>query len=55
MGEAQNLTHEQTLNMIQWIGGIPFLVGALGGILTSVWSDSMIKRVAAHCRRARSC
>ena len=44
MGEAQNLTHEQTLNMIQWIGGIPFLVGALGGILTSVWSDSMIKR-----------
>ena len=30
--------------MIQWIGGIPFLVGALGGILTSVWSDSMIKR-----------
>ena len=42
--EAQNLTHEQTLNMIQWIGGIPFLVGALGGILTSVWSDSMIKR-----------
>lgn len=44
MGETQNLTHEQTLNMIQWIGGIPFLVGALGGILTSVWSDSMIKR-----------
>lgn len=44
MGEAQHLTHEQTLDMIQWIGGIPFLVGAVGGILTSVWSDSMIRR-----------
>ena len=51
MGEAQNLTHEQTLNMIQWIGGIPFLVGALGGILTSVWSDSMIKRGRSSVRR----
>ena len=30
--------------MIQWIGGIPFLVGAIGGILTSVWSDAMIRR-----------
>lgn len=44
MGEAQNLTHQQTLDMIQWVGGIPFLVGAIGGILTSMWSDSMIKR-----------
>ena len=44
MGEAQNLSHEQTLNMIQWIGGIPFLAGAIGGILTSAWSDSMISR-----------
>ena len=44
MGEAQNLSHEQTLNMIQWIGGIPFLVGAAGGMLMSIWSDTMIKR-----------
>ena len=44
MGEAQNLTHQQTLDMIQWIGGIPFLVGAIGGILTSMWSDAMIRR-----------
>ena len=44
MGEKQNLTHQQTLDMIQWIGGIPFLVGAIGGILTSVWSDVMIRR-----------
>jgi len=44
MGAHQGLSNEQTLNMIQWIGGIPFLVGAIGGILTSVWSDSMIKK-----------
>lgn len=44
MGESQNLTHQQTLDMIQWIGGIPFLVGAIGGILTSMWSDAMIRR-----------
>ena len=44
MGAHQGLTNEQTLNMIQWIGGIPFLVGAIGGILTSAWSDGMIRR-----------
>ena len=44
MGAHQGLSNEQTLNMIQWIGGIPFLVGAIGGILTSVWSDNMIKK-----------
>jgi len=44
MGEAQNLSHAETLDMIQWVGGIPFLVGAIGGILTSMWSDAMIRR-----------
>ena len=44
MGARQGLTNEQTLNMIQWIGGIPFLVGAIGGILTSAWSDALVKR-----------
>ncbi len=44
MGTHQGLTNEQTLNMIQWIGGIPFLIGAIGGILTSAWSDNMIKK-----------
>ena len=42
MGSSQGLSTRQTLDMIQWIGGIPFLVGAIGGILTSVWSDKMI-------------
>ena len=42
MGSSQGLSTGQTLDMIQWIGGIPFLVGAIGGILTSVWSDKMI-------------
>ncbi|MGN0007951.1 MAG: MFS transporter [Alistipes sp.] len=44
MGENEGLSNEQTLNMIQWIGGIPFLVGAAGGILTSMWSDVLIRR-----------
>lgn len=44
MGSSQGLSTQQTLDMIQWIGGIPFLVGAIGGILTSVWSDRMISR-----------
>ncbi len=44
MGAAQNLSNEQTLDMIQWIGGIPFLIGAIGGILTSIWSDALIRR-----------
>lgn len=44
MGNAEGLSNEQTLDMIQWIGGIPFLVGAAGGILTSVWSDRMVKK-----------
>ena len=44
MGASQGLSTQQTLDMIQWIGGIPFLVGAIGGILTSVWSDRMISR-----------
>ncbi len=44
MGENEGLSHEATLNMIQWIGGIPFLVGAVGGMLNSSWSDLMISR-----------
>ncbi len=43
MGEEEGLTTRQTLDMIQWIGGIPFLIGAIGGVLTSVWSDHMVK------------
>jgi MFS transporter len=43
MGETEGLSNEQTLNMIQWIGGIPFLIGAIGGILTSMWSDVLIR------------
>ncbi|MBP3775216.1 MAG: MFS transporter [Bacteroidaceae bacterium] len=44
MGKQEGLSTQQTLDMIQWIGGIPFLVGAIGGIVTSMWSDNMIKR-----------
>ena len=44
MGTREGLTTRQTLDMIQWIGGIPFLVGAIGGVLTSMWSDYMVKR-----------
>jgi len=44
MGTVQGLGRQQTLDMIQWIGGIPFLVGAIGGILTSAWSDRLIRK-----------
>ncbi len=38
------LSMQDTLDRIQWIGGIPFLVGAVGGVLSSVWSDRMVRR-----------
>lgn len=44
MGKQQGLSMKETLNMIQYIGGIPFLVGAIGGILSSMWSDWMVRR-----------
>ena len=40
MGEREGLTNAQTLSMIQWIGGLPFLVGAIGAVLASVWSTA---------------
>ena len=53
MGTGEGLTTRQTLDMIQWIGGIPFLVGAIGGVLTSVWSDKMVKRGKLSSLKAR--
>lgn len=44
MGTNEGFTNEQTLQMSRWIVGIPFLMGAIGGILTSLWSDKMIQR-----------
>lgn len=44
MGQAQGLSQQATLDMIQYIGGLPFLFGALGGILSSVWSDWLVRR-----------
>ena len=44
MGAKENLSTQQTLDLIQWIGGIPFFIGAIGGVLTSMWSDKMVKR-----------
>lgn len=44
MGKDQGLSVEATLDMIRYIGGIPFLCGAVGGVLTSVWSDWLVKR-----------
>lgn len=38
------LSMQDTLDRIQWIGGIPFLIGAVGGVLSSVWSDAMVRR-----------
>ena len=33
-----------TLIQVGWVGWIPFLFGAVGGILTSVWSDWLVRR-----------
>lgn len=33
-----------TLTQVGWVGWIPFFVGAIGGILTSAWSDYMVKK-----------
>ncbi len=39
---TEDFINKQSMEMIQWIGGIPFLAGAIGGILTSMWSDRLI-------------
>lgn len=44
MGEAQGLSHQDTLDMIQYIGGLPFLFGAIGGVLSSAWSDKLVRK-----------
>ncbi len=44
MGAKENLNTQQTLDLIQWIGGIPFLIGAIGGVITSIWSDKLVKK-----------
>ena len=33
-----------TLIQVGWVGWIPFLFGAVGGVLTSAWSDKMVRK-----------
>ena len=33
-----------TLAQVGWVGWIPFFFGATGGVLTSAWSDRMVKK-----------
>ena len=42
LGSEQGLDYQQTLDMIQYIGGIPFLVGATCGVLASAYSDRLV-------------
>lgn len=44
LGVEQGMTTQQTLDMIQYIGGIPFLVGATLGVLASAYSDRLVSR-----------
>lgn len=44
LGAAEGLGHQETLNMIQYIGGIPFLVGATCGVLASAYSDKLVAK-----------
>ena len=39
-----------TLMQVGWVGWIPFFVGAMGGILTSAWSDHMVKKGMSSLR-----
>lgn len=43
MGEREGLTNAQTLSLIQWVGGLPFLAGAVGAVAVSAWSDAMVR------------
>lgn len=44
MGEAQGLSQQATLDMIQYMGGVPFFFSAIGGILSSIFSDHLVKK-----------
>lgn len=44
LGEEQGLDPQATLDMIQYIGGIPFLIGATCGVLASAYSDKLVAR-----------
>ena len=44
MGESAGALAAGYARLIQYIGGLPFLFGAVGGILTSVWSDWLVRR-----------
>lgn len=44
LGMAQGLAPEASLDMIRYIGGIPFLIGATCGVLASAYSDKLVGR-----------
>lgn len=44
LGEQQGMSTEATLNMIKYIGGIPFLIGATLGVLASAFSDKLVAK-----------
>lgn len=44
LGVEQGMDTQETLDMIQYIGGIPFLVGATLGVLASAYSDRLVSR-----------
>lgn len=44
LGAAEGLGEQETLDMIQYIGGIPFLVGAACAVLASAYSDRLVKK-----------
>lgn len=44
LGAEQGMDKQQTLDLIQYIGGIPFLVGAVCAVLASAFSDRLVAR-----------
>lgn len=44
MGEVEGLPTEATLDMIQWLGSLPFLVGGIVGMTVGLVSDRLIRK-----------
>lgn len=44
LGVAEGMAPEATLDLIRYIGGVPFLVGATCGVLASNYSDKLVAR-----------
>lgn len=52
LGENEGLNYVETLDFVQWFGGIPYLVGAVGAFCLALLCDKMITK-GANANNAR--